>query len=581
MPLAARLAELGKVSAALHLIHKEAGIHSEHSLARAIIRMGPHLDERQFQEALRLVSKLYVAETRSEALVGLAPYLPERLLRKAFTIVESMKHAVHQVEPFAALLRQFPEDRSRGQFEQVLLTAMREYESHEARAEALGRMASNIPDEFLPVILSESRRIDDQKRQVKVIARMAVGLPNEKRDQVASRLLSRAEAIDSARDRFESLANLTSLISETAGVNRALEISMSIEHPDHCALGLSALFPRLSPLATDDVVLTLIRRWKKTKHEEMLPKAFDYLAPYLSDTLWQQAISFAQEKEWLSCRAGILVSLLRHAENVKRLYVLLPLTLSITETTTRSSILSESTRQLARLGDPQGALDVIHSTADEMHRVAALEAVIPHLPKPFMHDVVSLVEGITFDGRRSSVLAYLAPRVAALGDWNSAIQWMISIKNYHRHALAAARMVNYAPDYDHERLVAHALTIVRNAQGELEESEDWWQGETLSLVGPHLSATQLEDALNLTLNVFDPDMRSMALAAVTTQWLRVKPNDIYWLWKHALSHGSNSSRVNLLENLLCLTPIVSELGGPETVADTVEAIFDVGDWWPA
>jgi len=579
--LAPRLAELGHQPEALRILQEGVRHGGDHATATALTKMAPHINEEELRQALQTAGKLYVAEARAEAVVGLSPYLPSKLLRRALTIVESMKHAVHQVEPLAALTRKLPDEKSKERLESVMTAAMREYDSQAARSEALARLAPHLPDGLLRLALSESRRIDDEKRQVKAMTVMAAALPPELKAQAARSLHAKAQGIDTERDRFEALAYVTALIAETAGADEALSIALSIEHPDHCARALTGALPHLSEGKRDEVLMGALARWRKTPRQELLPEAFNHLAQYFSQALWRAAVKFAQENEFASYRGGMLSSLIRHTSDIERLRSVMPLALNIPDERARTTALTEAAHQLARLGHPEEALGLARTTTHELRRVDAYEGIIPYLPLPLVVEAAASVEELTYDGRRWSVLAALAPRFAALGEWEVAVQVLNSIRAPNKHALAAALMVEYAPAYDRERLVEHALTLAKQAQGEFEESEDWWLGKALAGLVPNASNSQLEAVLELALNIADQGARDVALSAISTQLAHLKAPDAYRLWSRALHRSAEVSRADLLANLVALMPVTIYLGGAETVSEIARAIHDVGEWWPA
>jgi hypothetical protein len=581
LALAPRLAEFGRQTEALRLVQSEGRRGGDQAKAQALTKMAPNLDEEHLRQALEAAGKLYVAEDRAEAIVGLSPHLSEKLLRRALTIVGSMKHAVHQVEPLAVITRLLPEGKIKEQLEIVMTTAMREYDSQAARSEALARLAPHLPDGQLRLALSESRRIDDEKRQVKAMAIMAAVMSPAQRAEAARHVHQKAQAIDTERDRFEALVYVTPLIAETIGVEEALGIALSIEHPDHCAWALTGLFPRLLADKRDEILMKVLTRWHKTRHQAMLPEAFNHLAPYLSESLWQVAVTFTQEIEWASCRGGMLSSLMRHAANIERLRSVYPLVLNIPDERARTAALMEFARQLARLGYPEEALGLAHATPDELRRVEVFEGVIPYLPLPLLLQVAAVVEELTYDGRRWSVLANLAPRFAALGEWTVAVQLLNSIKATNKHALAAASMVVCAPASDRERLVEHALNLAKEAQDEFEEGEDWWLGKALARLAPSASSTQLEAILELALKIADPVARDGALSAISTELLRLQPPAVYRLWSKAMHSSAEVSRADLLANLLALMPVTTYLGVTDIASEIFQAIHDVGQWWPA
>lgn len=543
---------------------------------------GPRLDPDAARRALRAAARLKSKGERATSLKRLAPRLPEGVGREAFAVVGKIKQAVHQVEPLAALVRRFPSAAAEEWLGRVLVAATREYRSQSERSAALARLIEDLPEGLLAVALSESRRIDDERSRVKALTALGLTLPASPRAEVSRRASDTARGVHSRRERAEALADVMPLVAETTGVAEALDLALSIEYSDQCARAVSVLLGRLAPGERDRVVRSLLRRWKRLeRHEELLPAAFDHLAPHLSGAHWQSAVDFARGKTWPSCRAGILSSLMRHAPDTERLRAVLPLALEVTTEPVRSNVRVEAAQHLARLGHHEEALSLAAGLSDELRRLDALEGVIPHLPAHMLPRASSEAEAFTYEGRRSSLLAVLAPRLAAAGEWDAAVRSMVSIPVYHRRALAAARMAAHAPPSERARVVDHARQIVVNAQRRFEGSEDWWQGETLTLLAPHVGEAELGEVLMLALNVVDAGERAGALSAIATEATRMRPAAADEVWWRALRRSSEMSRADLLANLLALSPLLERLDGAEAVAELAEAVHDVGRWWPS
>lgn len=578
LSLAPRLAELGRQTEALKLVKSEVRSGPGRALAQALAMMAPFLKEEHLPQALQLAGKLYFEDSRAEAIVGLGPYLSGKLLRRAYTMVKSMKHEMHQVEPLAVLLRKHPDAKGEEHLEHVIRAAIPEYASRSAQSEALSRLAINLPNRLLKVALSESHRIDDEKRQVKALAVMASFLSPRQKAKAAKSVLSKARSIERERDRYEALVYVTPLIAEVDGENSALDVALSIKHPDYSAWATASVLQLMSQTKRKEFLINLLNSWRKTEHGPMLPDAYKHLATYLAETLWSEAIAFARENKWANPRSRMLTSLMSHAADIDRLREILPFALDIQEEPARSNAQAEAARQLARLGYLEDALDLVQSMTNEIHRVDGLEGIIPYLPKNMLQQVVVSVEELTFEGRRWSVLSDLAPRFAAIGEWRLAVQLLNAIEVVNRQALATARMVKHAPVDQRQRVVEHALKIANGAQG---DNDDWWLGEVLTHLVPYVSDAQLERMLELALNIVAPVIREDVLSAISKKLVNLRPSDAYRLWSMVLQRSAELSRAELMSNLIGLIPVVAFLGEEESVAEIMNAIDDVGRWWPA
>ena len=198
----------------------------------------------------------------------------------------------------------------------------------------------------------------------------------------------------------------------------------------------------------------------------------------------------------------------------------------------------------------------------------------------FMRPLLTLTEEFTFEGSRWSIYAVIAPRFAELGNLEAALQVMLAIKGYQRRALAAARMAAHAPTRRND-LTEHAMAIVRNAQRELEESEDWWQEEVLSHVAPYLTGDALGEAFKMALEITAPNARAGPLSELSLRLTEFPSGPIHQLWSHAIHRSATRSRPNLLSDLRALSPIINKLGGAEVAHEISSNIYDIGQCWPS
>jgi len=55
---------------------------------------------------------------------------------------------------------------------------------------------------------------------------------------------------------------------------------------------------------------------------------------------------------------------------------------------------------------------------------------------------------------------------------------------------------------------------------------------------------------------------------------------LFELWQETIPVMAANPRGELLKDLSALMPFITELGGPEGLAEIAHAAEDVGEWWP-
>ncbi len=102
----------------------------------------------------------------------------------------------------------------------------------------------------------------------------------------------------------------------------------------------------------------------------------------------------------------------------------------------------------------------------------------------------------------------------------------------------------------------------------------------LSALAPQLPATLPEEALRTARAIEHDGARAHALARLIPQLALLPRQKLYLVWSQMLHCSAQRVRRDFLAELAALAPLLSILGGPETVVQAVAAIQTVSQWWP-
>jgi hypothetical protein len=582
LALSARGAKFGRGDETLREVERaNATPGSGHAQAKALATSMPHLNRQQMNRAFKLMRRFHAKEDRAKAIAGMAPFLPEHLLGKALTITKKM-NVEHQAIAMEGLAARLAEPEKTKLLNEVLQEIVRRPGLRIFLREKAPRLAPHLPPASLRLVLPEISKLDDGLQIIKTAITLARESTLVKETELTRILLNFAQLLTDEKEQSEGYAHIASFVAHS-NVDEALVLSQTIEHPDKQAEALVSILPKLSAVEKNRVLWKIVRSWDKDlySHDVQLPAALKLLAPFLSESLWQEALKIARKKKWESCRGGMLAALVHPNTSAPVLQLIMDEVRQVSDERARSATLVRIAEQFAHLGHYEETMEIVQTITEPLNKVSVFDTVIPHLSLPYLDQMIPLINGFSFEGSRWSINAVLAPRLAELGELDTAVEVMLSIRGYHRRALAAARIAVHAPLPTRSKLIDHALTIVRNAQRELEESEDWWQTEVLTCLAPYLSDEILTDAFKMASEIESADERFAPLSALSLQLAKISPLSVHFFWSQALRRSAARSRANLLSDIRALAPFIKILASAEAGHDVIVAICDVGQCWSA
>jgi len=411
------------------------------------------------------------------------------------------------------------------------LGATRAIADEDRRAWALAGLAPYLPESLLPEALVVARAMAREDSRAEALVGLAPHLPESLQVTVLPEALTAARVVVDGYSRARAMRGLAPYLPAPL-LREALAIARAMAREDNRAEALAGLVPRLGELGYGDEALATMQA---IADEDRRARALAGLAPYLPAPLLPEALVVAQAMARRDRRAGALARLAPH----------LP-----------APLLRE-------------ALTTVQAIADEDRRAGALVGLAPYLPAPVLSEVFAIARAIADEGNRAKALAGLAPHLPApLLPEALAIARAMASEDGRARALVALAPHLPAP-------------LLREALATAQAMADHRRVEALVGLVPRLGELDYGDeALAIARAMADEDRRAQALAGLAPHVKQLPVVRLYFLWNETLHILAIRTRSNLLSDIQALVPIIATLGGKEALVATMQAIIEVGKWFP-
>jgi len=346
------------------------------------------------------------------------------------------------------------------------------------------------------------------------------------------------------------------------------------------ARAIATVTARLDPAVQQQELQSVIGLLERSRDEFQFAEVIPVIASQLSEELISRAVGLCLNVEWEGGRVTALAGLAPYVPEEMLLGHYLSEIGRVSSDFSRRKLRAAFAARLASLGKGREALTVAVDDEDELYVVNALEGIIPYLDEGLLSDVFRLSESFTYDGRKHSVFAMLAPRFAELGNDEAARYLIAETKAPLQAALAAARVTGRATGDLRTDSIRHALVITKNMQGAFGAGQGWWQAEVLDCMARYLSGDFIAEAWRLAVRIDEENDRYKALSSLAmAHATEVQRMILYPIWSDSLHHLATRSRRHLLSDLRALSPVILDLSDTNGIADVISAISDVGRWW--
>jgi hypothetical protein len=474
-------------------------------------------------------------------------YHPDRVLRDALAESQRIVHTDVRARSLATLAPHLSKPLLR-----EALALMRNSGGEFGWAKALAELLSQLARLGYPEEALESAwAIPDEADQAQVLSSLASYLPEPLKGEALREALVVAQSIGSKYRQKVVLAELPSQLARLGYPEKALESARAIPDEADQAQVLSSLASYLpEPLKGEALREALIvARTIGSKYRQ--GKVLAVLASHSSGPLIKEVLAVARTIEDPRYRVPVFVEVITHLSGPKR-----------------ERILRE-------------VLTAAQEIGYKPDRARAMARIAPHLPEPLLRDALAAaqelparVEAYPGDAQpRAEAWVGLIPRLAELGFAQEAltVAQRVSDADY-----CLARMLAGLAPHLTEPLLQEALALV--PKNVVERAQVKAFEELLLRLA---SLGHPSDAFRAARVIPDEAVRAPVLLSLSLYLLKSDHEQaLKETCCETLRVLGARARCDLLSGLHALVPIIDNLGGTEAIAETFNAVRDIGRWWP-
>lgn len=419
---------------------------SEEYRTKVLIQLLPRLSEALLGQAMDIAQATWDEGCRAELLAQLAPYATETLLSRLLeiaTTIEDRGYCVWLLAELRATLGQKPqagglsqldvldqitdkEERlqillailprsSAGALAKIFSTMLPELfdftwrvRKEENRAHILTKLASHLPEGWLPTaveavwamgnevhqvqvllalaprirgtLLSEAldivRGMKDKEKRAKVLAALVSSLPEQQKGVKVQEMLQMLQIIKDETERVHFVVESAHYLSDTLSPARA-QTAMTAVKALLDEKNQAHIQEALAPHMPENMLEEMLERTQKLQREEERGGMLEALAPLMPQDCYPRLLNMAyalQNKKW---RVKVLTTIVAH--------------------TPQSTIVN--------------MLETVSSIQDEDRRAEMLEVLAPYAPQEYVAQLWETTQTISNQGTRLLVLVKLAPRM--------------------------------------------------------------------------------------------------------------------------------------------------------------------------
>jgi Trypsin-like peptidase domain len=215
---------------------------------------------------------------------------------------------------------------------------------------------------------------------------------------------------------------------------------------------------------------------------------------------------------------------------------------------------------------------------DGWRRAEVLVDLAPHLSEPLPWEALADARAIADEYRRAQALAGLVPRLGELGYGEEALAAAREIADDESRAQALVELAPHLPEPLQVTVLQEALAVVRAI------ADEERRAQALAGLAPHLpeplQVTVLQEALAAARAIANDESRAQSLAGLAPHVKQLPVVRLFSLWCETFRILATRTRPDLLSDIQTLVPVIAVLGGKEALIATMQAIIEVGKWFP-
>ncbi|MEO1390281.1 MAG: NB-ARC domain-containing protein [Cyanobacteria bacterium J06634_6] len=502
-------------------------IQNDEYRATVLTTLIPHLPTDLLVEILAITQNIQNDEYRVIALTALVPHIPIDLLAEILTAAQNIQHEKYYVEVLALLIPYLPTDL----FPQVL-DYVRDIQNEHYRTDALIAL---VP--YIPVLVSEALMAEQLIQEAASRAKVFIALIPYVPESI-TKALAATQQIQEAASRAKVLMTLIPYVPESASEALAATQQITDQWGDRSKM-LTLLIPHF-PINLLPEALAMAKQMRSKFHRaEVLIALAPYL-PTVAPEAWSAVQAVAQNSDYYTSSIKLFTDLIPHLQTdlfpevlafvqqirhanyrAKLLIVLIPKIPAAT---------SEAFSVVQDIMTAQNS----RSSSDHM---TLLHALLPHLPKELIPQLLSIAQDIQRVSERAHALATLVPYLPSVA--SEALTTVGKIRNsaarkyllpaliphlstaFLPEALAVANKI-HDERYQAEALItfipyvpaaaSDALAIVKDINQEFQYGRH--RVESLVTLIPHLPTKLIPDVLTIARDMKFGSERTKALTAL-------------------------------------------------------------------
>jgi hypothetical protein len=492
------------------------------ALAVCLAALAPCLRGPLLREAFDAILAFPQETHRAQLLIDFAPYLPEGLFGEALAAVRALGESVRP-EVLIALAARLP-----AAWQGQMLAAAMELPSGIARGRALAGLVPYLPAELLARALAATEALDESRAAV--LLALAPHLP----EAMLADPLTAARGVRYACDRGKALIGVARRLPDDL-LGEALAAIGDLDEQDQAEL-LVTLVPRLPP----SLLPAAVETGAALRFLPNRAKALAALAPALAEP----------ER---SRRVTEVFQTIERVGGHEDLLGALTILASLLPGPTKAQVLDSALERARNAVHPGRGYHMCTLN----YRHGLLTMLIPLLEASQQSTAVSEALAIVEEYPTSDPKQMLLPLAPYLS----------------RELLPRAEKID--PKGTILSSVPQTLLpdVLRVARAQ--RNQDWLFSASRRLPDPFLP-----EALAVAKEIGGSALQWELMATLPEVFCRLSRADLYKAWHESLRGVTGHTRQDLHGSLQALSPILTSLGGPNTIRQLLQVISDLGRWWP-
>ncbi len=560
-----------------HLLLMTTSMQSQTNRARVLVALAPALPDERKQQILAAIQALPTRDDRLPLLLDLIPALPVDLLRQMVERFKAIAYSADRARLLSAIAPRMPEPEQQEVW-RLAWGAAKATTQEANRAKLMASLAPELPDALkvqgLREALAGVRAIWDTSNRAQALVALAPAVTAKSRLE----LISLLQNLPGKEERLHLLAHLAPHLTPEGQEHVLAEVladALTIRTKDERL----HLLTELVPILNGRLLGELFTYAQGVKDEASRTTLLAALAPALPEPLKHDLLRGATALKQEINRAQVLVNLTSGAQGELKQAALkeaLRAIHAVKNEMLQANLLVKIAPDVPSEQHQQvfgQAFKHARALKHESYRAQVLATLAPALPANLQEGVLSFAQSIRYGPDRARILAALVPVVSEQHRQRVLQETLAAADGIKEEFSRMDLLISLAPclpDDQIKSLFAAVLSVKQEGK----------RIELLTALAPSLPNALLEQLLPTIKAIANETKRTEALAALAPHLVRLPAHALFAFWREMLHAAARRTRRSFLADLSALLPLLIALGGQPAAAQTFQAIWDIGQWWP-